>query len=413
MSDDFREFVAARSVSLDDLEPLAGLFQTARVVAIGESAHFVREYYQWRLRLLRFLAERCGFTVFALESGFSEGLAVDEWVRGGDGELRQLADRGITYRMGQCPEMRAHLSWMREHNRTAVVPLRFAGLDVPGSTASPLPALESVGRYLARVDPEAVPLIERLVTYAEKYAGKHALPAYAAYAQLERADRDRITVHLAELASRFDGLEAEYGEAGGVEPYRIARHELRLAALLDQTARSYTARGDAGEVASLRVSARDRGMAETVFSLTERFGQETKIVIGAANNHVQRVPVATPAFTVSPTGHHLAHRLGDDYLAVAVTAAGGRTSTRRINPEMPGSVEVVGADLVPGVPGSVEAAFGERSEARLVDVREARGRMDGPSRIRLMDSYQETPVLDAFDLVVTLPRITPAEQVSP
>jgi erythromycin esterase len=420
MSDDFRSFAADRSVtlngcdpeaSLDDLEPLAGLFRDARVVAVGESAHYVREFYLWRQRLLRFLAERCGFTVFAMESGFSEGLAVDDWVSGGDGDVQEVATRGITYRMGRCPEMRAHLSWMREHNKTADVPLRFVGLDVPGSTASPLPALESVGRYLARVDPEAVPLIDRLMTYAEKYAGEHALPSYAAYAQLARADRDRITVHLAELASRFDGLEAEYCEAGGVEPYRIARHELRLVGLLDQTARSYTSRGDSSEVPSLRVSARDRGMAETVLSLAERFGPETKIVVGAANNHIQRTPVATPAFHVSPMGHHLAHRLGGDYVAVAVTAVGGRTSTRRLNPEVPGSVEVVGADLEPGAPGSVEAAFGEAGGPRLLDVREARGRMAGPSRIRLMDSYQETPVLDAFDLMVTLPEITPAEQV--
>ena len=87
MSDDFRTFVDDRSVLLngldpeagfDDLEPLAGLFREARVVAVGESAHYVREFYLWRQRLLRFLAERCVFTVFAMESGFSEGLA-ERW----------------------------------------------------------------------------------------------------------------------------------------------------------------------------------------------------------------------------------------------------------------------------------------------------------------------------------------------
>jgi erythromycin esterase len=72
---------------LDDLEPLAARFRAARVVAIGESAHFVREYSLLRHRLLRFLVERCGFTVFAMESGFSEGLEVDAWVHGGPGDL--------------------------------------------------------------------------------------------------------------------------------------------------------------------------------------------------------------------------------------------------------------------------------------------------------------------------------------
>jgi erythromycin esterase len=33
------------------------------VVGIGESAHYVREFYLLRHRLLRFLVQRCGFTV--------------------------------------------------------------------------------------------------------------------------------------------------------------------------------------------------------------------------------------------------------------------------------------------------------------------------------------------------------------
>jgi erythromycin esterase len=59
---------------LDDLEPLRALIGDARVVAIGESAHYMREFY-----LLRFLAERCGFTVYALEAPFTAAHAIDAW----------------------------------------------------------------------------------------------------------------------------------------------------------------------------------------------------------------------------------------------------------------------------------------------------------------------------------------------
>ena len=38
-----------------DLESLREVIGTARVVAIGESAHYVREFYLLRHRLLRFL----------------------------------------------------------------------------------------------------------------------------------------------------------------------------------------------------------------------------------------------------------------------------------------------------------------------------------------------------------------------
>jgi erythromycin esterase-like protein len=67
---------------LDDLYGLVESLGRARVVAIGESAHCVREYYLLRHRLTRLLVERCGFTVFGMESGFSEGLDVDAWVLG-------------------------------------------------------------------------------------------------------------------------------------------------------------------------------------------------------------------------------------------------------------------------------------------------------------------------------------------
>lgn len=57
---------------LDDLEVLREIVGDARVVAVGEGAHFVEEFSRARQRVLRFLAERCGFTVFAMEFGFSE-----------------------------------------------------------------------------------------------------------------------------------------------------------------------------------------------------------------------------------------------------------------------------------------------------------------------------------------------------
>jgi erythromycin esterase len=381
---------------LDDLEPLAKLVGDARVVAIGESAHHVREFSRWRHRALRFLAERCGFTVFALESGFSEGLAVDAWVRGGPGDLGDLAEHGITHRMGRSPELREQLRWMR----SSPLPLRFAGVDVPGSTASPLPALDNLRRYLSGIDPDAVPLVDRIASHARAYAGEHTLPAYRAYAGIDHADRDRATALLADLVTRFDALAVEYTVAGGAEAYRIARRELRLAALLDQGLRGF-----AGEHAHPKVAARDRGMAETVLEL---LGPDTRIVLAAHNTHIQRTPMVTPSFTLSAMGHHLAHSLGEDYLAMAVTAQAGRTSARRPDPEAPGGVAITSVELPPAPDDSVERAFPPCPGPQLVDLRTVRGRLPGPERIRLSEGFLATPVLEAFDLVVSIPQITTA-----
>jgi erythromycin esterase len=399
------------SAPLDDLEPLAERLATARVIAVGENAHLVSEFYLLRHRLQRFLAERLGFTVYAMETGFSEGLAVDAWVRGaGTAEdLRTLADENITYTMGRCAEMRDHLQWMR----AATPPVRFFGLDVPGSTSSSLPAIEGIRRYLREVDPDAEPVLDRLAALIGKYAGEHSLPAYAAYLGLEAAERDRITATFAELATRFDALEPEYRAAAGGEPYAVARHELRLAVLLDQAMRGYAAQvaseGGAPTVHP-RVAARDRGMAETVFWLLDRLGPDAKIIVAAHNSHIQRTPVRSPAFPLSAAGHHLATRLGSDYVAVGVTCAGGRTMTHRADAEAPGGVAIVGTDLAAPEAGSVEAALPGTLCA--VDLRPARaaGISDAPDRLRILDTYQQAPILDAYDLMITIPEVSPADR---
>ncbi|RKR86712.1 erythromycin esterase [Micromonospora pisi] len=419
MPDAFLEFVADESITLatldpeaplDDLEPLAARLADAKVVAIGENSHLVREFGLLRHRLTRFLVERLGFNTYGLESGFSEGLAVDDWVRGGPGDLRTIADGGITYTFGRSAEMRAHLEWMRGTNAAGANPVRFFGIDVPGSTASPLPAMRNIRRYLSEVDDDAMVIVDRLVPLMEKFAGEHPLPAYAAYGQLAAAERDGITASLAELATRFDALEPEYVSASGVDSYDIARHELRLTCLLDQSTRSIAARM-AGDMSHPKVAARDRGMAETVFWLLDRFGPDAKIVIAAHNSHIQRTPVVTPAFSLSALGHHLANRLGGDYVSMAVTSTAGRTVTRRANPDRPGGVEIVGVDLDPAQAGSVEATFAAVPGLRAVDLREARGRLAGPDRIRVMDTYQEVQLLDAYDLVVSLPETSTIEQL--
>ncbi|MGH3625755.1 MAG: erythromycin esterase family protein [Sciscionella sp.] len=91
------------------------------------------EYYRLKDRVLPWLVSELGFSAFVMESGFPEGLAVNDWVLGGAGDLEQVADTGITYAFGECAEMRAQLRWMRDWNAQHEGTVRFDGIDAPGS----------------------------------------------------------------------------------------------------------------------------------------------------------------------------------------------------------------------------------------------------------------------------------------
>ena len=57
-----------------------------RIVAFGESAHYLHEWNRWRTRLFKYLAENHGFNTFVLESGLVEGRAAHDYVAGADVE---------------------------------------------------------------------------------------------------------------------------------------------------------------------------------------------------------------------------------------------------------------------------------------------------------------------------------------
>ncbi|MBO3748424.1 erythromycin esterase family protein [Streptosporangiaceae bacterium NEAU-GS5] len=136
-----------------DLEPLRAVVGDARVVAIGESTHRIHEFYRVRHRLTRFLVAELGFTAMVMESGFPEGLAVDDWIAGGPGDLDELLRQGITYHMGKCAEMRGQLEWMRRHNAAHDRRVHFYGMDLPDSAASARPSVIAALDYLDTVDP--------------------------------------------------------------------------------------------------------------------------------------------------------------------------------------------------------------------------------------------------------------------
>jgi erythromycin esterase len=345
---------------LDDLEPLAGLIGDARVVALGESAHHVREYHLLRHRLVRFLVERMGFTALVLESGFSEGLAVTSW----DGAGR-FPENALTYRFGRNAEMRDLLTWARRHD------VAYYGLDLPGDLASMAPALDHLAAF------ENLDSVRR---HAGTFASAYTMPALAAYRAMPPEDRDELTVRLAELSARFAVRHRDEPEA---------RHELRLLVLLDQMLRAQAA-GDFG------LNVRDAAMAETVAWVRGR-GHE-RVIVAAANTHIQRV---FPGLTV--LGSHLSAELGEGYLAIGLTAKAGVTPTRRPAPDAPAGAETVTVTLAPPVGDSVEATLG----FEIADLRDGHLK---PARMRLLDTYLEVPVAEAFDLMACIPEITPTAE---
>jgi erythromycin esterase len=397
---------------LDDLEPLRELIGGARVVAIGESAHYVREFTLLRHRLLRFLAERCGFTVYAMEAPFTEAHAIDAWIQGGPGTVAEVA-ACVPFHQADSQEMHDHLSWMRAHLRTAAAPLRLAGTTVPGSGGSPLPALEAVAVYLRRADPDALPLLDQAVKLAESYHDTTTFAVLRRYVTLDQGVQDELTAALSRLLSRMGTTGAHQRNQQRSQAHVTALHHLRSAWYLDHFHRDFAGRGIPIEHPH---ALHDMFMAESVMRLLEDGTPSTRILVACHNIHIQKSPVPHDgAIGLFPLGYHLAEALGDDYVAIAVTSTHGRTARMQMDPEHPLGFEVGDQPLPPLADGSIEAAFTTEASATIADLRAARPSVRDAElfqRMRMEDYFKDVPVFDAFDAIACVPHTSATSDVT-
>lgn len=401
-----------------ELEPLHDLVGDARVVAIGESTHRVHEFYQLRHLVTRFLVDELGFTGFAMESGFPEGWAVHDWVLGGEGDLDRLLHTGITYHMGKCAEMRDQLVWMREHNRTHDRKIRFYGMDIPDSSASALPGVVAALSFLDDADPayaaaarrNLLPLFDYLPT--DRTGLAWAAPAIHAYLALGAAHRHELTARISELTERLRALRVPYSTVDA------ARADIALqCAVTARYADAFLANMAAAPERTYRgANVRDAAMADTVEWILDR---EERVVVGAANGHVQRWPYLVPPIIHDEQvmlGQHLARSLGDRMVVIATTYDSGRVFGHRALPDgPPGHTEVFYEDVAPFTePGSLDVLLASAGEPlALLDLRDVPP--DGPVArcFAGIDGTRQGPYktlvdpLAAFDAVVHIDKITP------
>ncbi|WIY02653.1 erythromycin esterase family protein [Amycolatopsis mongoliensis] len=360
-----------------DVTSIAALIGDAEVVAIGENNHHIREFGALRDRLLRHLVSERGFTVLGFEGGFPEGHLVDTWLQGGPGDVADIARDGFTFGLGDSAEVHSMLTWLRGRG------VRFAGLDVPSSAGSPVPALQALREHVLRVDPANVSLVDTAVAACEPYASVSSAVAPGRYQEMIPEARDAATAALTVLNGHVAALG--YGD--------VAAHHAEGALRIDLYLRELAALM-AGRAPEPQSSSRDAYMAATV-RLLRRLHPGEKIVLMLHNGHLQRVPFSPmPGMTAPSAGTHLAAELGEKYFALALTAVAGTTTGLAPDPEARLGFRMFEQALEAPAEGSVEAALASRAPCVVAH--------PAASSIRHAHMSPAVDVAAAFDAVVCL-----------
>ncbi|SEL50895.1 erythromycin esterase [Stigmatella aurantiaca] len=181
---------------LEDLAPLNRVLKDTRVVALGEATPGTWEFFQLKHRMLEFLVTELGFTVFALEEHFAEGLAFNDCVLHGRGDPARLLSGSAWNR----EEVLALLQGMRRYNEdpSHTKKRKFHGVDIQFSPE----AVARVKAWLSQVDAVQG-------THSEEPLGWLALPK-PGFSRLPAEHQTEVRAHLDALGQRFEAEKARY-----------------------------------------------------------------------------------------------------------------------------------------------------------------------------------------------------------
>ncbi|WP_223167649.1 erythromycin esterase family protein [Nonomuraea sp. SYSU D8015] len=275
-----------------DLAPLHEVFAGVRAVGLGEATHGSAEFFTLRWRLTEFLIKELGFTTLAIEASAAAARAVDDYVRGESGDARE-ALAGLGFWTLNTAEMLEVIERLREHNRTAARPVRFAGVD-PQHPAASLRTLR------ACVGGAAAALLDTLDDI-----GRLDLRHHKPLDRQVEADARR--------------LEEDIAAHGPAE----ARHHARIVRQFAELATRPFTHPDSQQTIGF---ARDRHMAENVNLLMA--DPDARVVVWAHNGHVMKGNYSGGA--VPAMGRHLAREHGPAYYALAALFGEGGFRANRM-----------------------------------------------------------------------------------
>jgi erythromycin esterase len=343
---------------LADLQPLAGVIGDAQIVGAGEATHGTREHFRYKHRLLRFLVLHKGFRALAFESPWPTGLALNQYILGGEGEPAPLLGKAV-FGVWYTQEVLDTIFWMREYNATVRAEQRveFVGIDMQLTRV----AASAVAQYLERVDPQfrAQHSATLDLLAANEMEGLYLEfnPAEGHWLPRKTAETRTISAVVREVRTHFDAQRERYIAASSAGEFDIARQHANI--LVQQADKCEDTGG----------AVRDRYMADNL-DWYRSHHPGVKVMVWAHNGHIAFEP---PPQTMS-LGRHLKARHGAAYLSVGFVLGSGAyraLDARRVPPAKWRS-SVFTFDRPPaGTLNALMAATG--IDIFAVDLRSARG----------------------------------------
>ncbi|MEM9387007.1 MAG: erythromycin esterase family protein [Pseudomonadota bacterium] len=273
-----------RSLTVDDdfsdLDFLADVLESKRLVALGESSHGVKQFSQAKVRLIKYLHEALGFNLLAFEGGLFDCEYAQGILERG---LARDAMNSCLFSVWQTAELRELFDYLVSTQSTAT-PLRITGFDVQFSGVNSDQRPAELERMVAKVSPAYA---EEVLELEQRF-----FAAIGAAQAATSASSNAIT----SLTDAVPGLQVDYTT---LSDYLLANEtiivgdgeytplQVRIAAQYTRTAPFFASQLAQRFTNTFGASERDRGMGENLIALATQIYPQEKIIAWAHNAHLR------------------------------------------------------------------------------------------------------------------------------
>lgn len=397
-------WLRSRSVPLPggSLAPLDALADRAAVIGIGEATHGSREFGDLRLALTRYLVERHGFRLVAIEMSAARLAVLDRYSRG-LGSADSVAPVLETGWIGRRA-LRELVAWLREWNRQHPGDVvRLVGLDAQENAL----ARRDLRAFVARAYPRSA---DRYAAVERELAAADSQAWVFGDSRVDSSARRFLRELVAQAETDAPALRRLTDTA-------VVRAGLEAARVLRQFAEFNSGEQDPWS------QWRDWYMALNLLAALDRVPQG-KGVVWAHNSHVAAPPDRGPPG--QRMGTVLRNALGCRYAALAVTFGQGAFVA-----QLPNDLEddLVAGTLPPAPESSIEGLMGSigggRSGTLATWSCDARAGalpawLAEPQRMHLVgalfrpgsdpaEAFRPVRLVDEFDGIVFIPVVTADE----
>lgn len=271
-----------------DLQPLKKLIGPAHLVALGEATHGAREFFQLKHRMVEFLVNEMGFTVFGIEVSMPEAFDINEYVLTGKGDPEKALASLYNW-VWNTEEILDMIRWMRIYNADPLhtKKVKFYGFDMQSASHAVKVTLQNMGK----IDPTQAEALEKpLAVLSNPFTASD-------FVFLPKEKKEEAAAAIRTILRFFGEHKSDYINIGSESEWDIMHQQAIIVAqhiesLMNKT--NYT---------NIDPAVRDRSMAENIRWILDHEGPGTKMIIWAHNLHVA---------THTTMGKNLRKMFGDD-----------------------------------------------------------------------------------------------------